>query len=107
MTLHELLVPLLIAGPLIPIRDLDLIAGDFCCRLFSFLLLLAAILRLALCSRSLLGISSLLVILKTLDGIEPLLLFFLLKLFAFIFLCEDGLGRSFLLLRPRFRLEVC
>jgi hypothetical protein len=77
VALHQLLVPLLIAGPLLSIWDLDLITGNFCWRLFALLLLLDAILWLAFRSWSLLCIPSLLIILETLNGIEPLLLFLL------------------------------
>ena len=98
MALHHLLVPLLIAGPLLPIWDLDLITGNFSCRLFALLLLLDAILWLAFRSWSLLCIPSLLIILETLNCFEPLLLFFLLKLYSLIILRKVGSGRSFLLL---------
>ena len=98
MALHQLLLPLLIAGPLLPIWDLDLITGNFCCRLFTLLLLLGAILGLAFRSWSLLCIPSLIIILETLDGIEPLLLFLLEKLFPLVILCEVGFGCSFVLL---------
>ena len=107
MALHQLLVPLLIAWPLLPIWYLDLITGNFSWRLFTLLLLLGAILGLAFRSRSLLCIPSLIIILETLDGIEPLLFFLLEKLFPLVILCEVGLGRSFMLLGSRFCLEVC
>jgi hypothetical protein len=76
--LHLLLLPLLIAGPLLPICYLDLIPAYLGCRQLPLLLLLSSLLRLPLpSSRRLLCIPSLLLILETLNRIESLLLFLL------------------------------
>jgi len=93
VALHQLLVPLLIAGPLLPVCYLDLIPGDLGCWQFALLLLLSALLRLPLPSRRLLCIPSLILILETLNGVESLLLFLLQKPFALVILRKVGFGR--------------
>jgi hypothetical protein len=106
--LHHLLLPLLIAGPLLPICYLDLIPAYLCRRQLPLLLLLCALLRLPLPSRRrLLRIPSLVLILETLNRIESLLLFLLQKPLPNFVLSEVGFGRPLRLNGCRLCLEVC
>ena len=92
--LHHLLLPLLIARPLLPICYLDLIPAYLCRRHLPLLLLLRGLLRLPLPSRRrLLCIPSLLLILETLNRIKSLLLFLLQKPLPLVVLSEVGFGR--------------